>query len=68
MGAATAVLCGNSSLRVYYDRLRSKGTADRDAKIAVARKIAAIALMILKTGKSYDPNFDQIGSRKTSPH
>jgi transposase len=53
-GAATSVLCGNSSLRVYYDRLRSKGVSDRDAKRAVARKIAAIVLMIMKTGKSYD--------------
>ena len=53
-GAATAVLRGNSSLRVYYDRLRSKGVSDRDAKRAVARKIAAIVLMIMKSGKSYD--------------
>jgi hypothetical protein len=45
---------GNSSLRVYYDRLRSKGVSDRDAKRAVARKIAVILLMIIKTGKSYD--------------
>lgn len=54
MGAATAVLKGSSGLRRYYDRLRSQGCCDRDAKKAVARRIAAIALMIMKTGGKYD--------------
>ena len=49
MGAAVAVLVGKSSLRQYYDRLRTKGESDRDARKAVARKIAAIALMTMKT-------------------
>jgi transposase len=54
MGAATAVLMGTSALRRYYDRLRSKGVADRAAKKSVARRVAAIALTIMKTGKHYD--------------
>lgn len=59
MGAATSVLAGESSLRKYYDRLRSKGLDDRKAKKAVARKIAAIALMIMKTGKLFDDHHDE---------
>ena len=54
MGAATSILLGTSGLRKYYDRLRTKGTCHNDAKRAVARRIAAIALMTMKTGKSYD--------------
>ena len=68
MGAATSVLAGNSSLRVYYDRLRSKGVGDRDAKKAVARKIAAISLMIMKTGARYDEYHLDKENRKKSSH
>jgi transposase len=59
MGAATAVLQGSSGLKRYYDRLRSKGVAHREAKKAVARRIAAIALMIMKTNKAYDDHHDE---------
>lgn len=48
MGAATSVLMGTSSLRKYYDQLRSKGLDDKKSKKAVARKIAAISLCIMK--------------------
>jgi transposase len=63
MGAATAVLQSNSGLRRYYDRLRSKGVADKHAKKAVARRIAAIALLIMKTGAKYDDLHEE-GRRK----
>lgn len=59
MGAATSALIGNSGLRKYYDRLRSKGVCHNDAKRAVARRIAAIALMIMKTGKTYDDHHEE---------
>jgi transposase len=58
MGAATAVLAGSSGLRRYYDRLRTKGTCHNDAKKAVARRVAAISLMIMKTGKTYDDHHE----------
>jgi len=59
MGAATSILQCNSSLRKYYDRLRSKGVADKHAKKAVARRVAAIALMVMKTGVEYDDLHDE---------
>lgn len=58
-GAALATLKGNSSLRKYYDRLRSKGADHRTARKAVARKIAAICLYILKKETVYDDNFEE---------
>lgn len=54
MGAASTVLMGTSALRKYYDKLRSQGTADREARKSVARKIASIALMTMKKGVAYD--------------
>ena len=67
MGAAVSVLVGQSSLRKYYDRLRTKGESDRDARKAVARKIAAIALMTMKTGVAFDDHHDLKGSRLAAP-
>jgi len=67
MGAATTVLCGESGLRRYYDQLRSKGTSHNDGKKAVARRIAAIALMTMKTNKTYDDKHQEKMKRlKTS--
>ena len=63
MGAATTILAGTSGLRRYYDRLRSKGVCHNDAKRAVARRVAAIALMIMKTGSKYDDHHDDRRSR-----
>jgi transposase len=58
MGAATSILMGQSGLRKYYDRLISKGVCHNDAKRAVARRIAAIALRIMKTGEKYDDHHE----------
>jgi transposase len=58
MGAAMTVLMGSSGLRKYYDRLISKGVCHNDAKRAVARRIAAISLMIMKTGVRYDDHHE----------
>lgn len=63
MGAATSVVQhGGNGLRKYYDRLRSKGIDDKKAKKALARKIAAISLTIMKKGIKYD---DKIADKKT---
>jgi transposase len=66
MGAATSVLLHKSSLRGYYDQLRSKGLNDRQAKKAVARRIAAIALMTMKTGNEYDDKHNEKRNRQES--
>jgi transposase len=63
MGAAVSALQGTSSLRKYYDRLRSSGLCDRKAKKSVARKIASIALMTMKKGVAYDEHHFEKRSR-----
>jgi transposase len=65
LGAATAILCGSSGLRCHYDQLRSKGTSHNDAKKAVARRVAAISLMVMKTGKTYDDKYQEKRRRLT---
>ena len=57
MGAAETILKTNSSLRKYYDNLRSKGIDHKKAKKSVARRIAAISLQIMKKEIKYDDNF-----------
>ena len=53
-GAAVSVLKGDSALRKYYDRLRTNKVAHKSAKKAVARRIAAICLALLKGQGKYD--------------
>lgn len=59
MGAAESTYRLDNSLRDYYDSLRAKGYAHKEAKIATARKIAAIALCLLKNCDSYNDNYDE---------
>lgn len=54
-GAAMTVINGNGPIREYYDYLLSKGIAEYNARVAVARYIARLSLGILKTGKQYEP-------------
>lgn len=51
--AAHSILRGESELRKYYDRLRSKGVAHKAAKNAVSRKVASISLNVLKNQRRY---------------
>lgn len=53
-GCALSVLRGQSSLRKKYDRLRSQGYSDRNAKQVIARDCASIALAIMKKNAKYD--------------
>ncbi len=46
--AAKSALTGENEFRQLYDELQEKGTNDRAARNAVSRKIAAIALSLLK--------------------
>jgi transposase len=67
IGAAESVLRTDTSLRRYYDRLRIEGVEHRDARIAVARKIAALSLSLLKNNDTYRDDYEeeQLGRTKT---
>ena len=59
MGAAESALQGENSLREYYDECRASGVDHRGAKIAVARRIAAAALSILKNNGKFDESYHE---------
>ena len=63
MGIAESILLGQSSLRKYYDRLRTKGLNHESAKKALARKVAAICLALLKQNKDYDDKLEEKRNR-----
>ena len=52
--ASHAALKGDGCLRQQYDDLRAKGLADKSAKNAVARKIAAITLSVWRNKKLFN--------------
>lgn len=52
--ASKSALSGTNEFRELYDALRAKGTNDKAARNAVSRKIAAIALSMLKNKTRYD--------------
>jgi len=57
--AENILLQKENGLRNYYDHRRAAGLGHREAKKALARKVAAISLMIMKTGKVYDEEFEE---------
>jgi transposase len=59
LGAAESAMRTDTSLRKYYDDLRAKGVGAREAKLAVARKIAAICLSILKNNGTFQDSYDE---------
>lgn len=65
MGAAENAIQGESSLRDYYDELRSSGVDHRGAKIGVARRIAAAALSVLKNNGKFDDRYHETQSERT---
>ena len=60
-GAAMTVITtgGDVPLRQDYERLLKGGTKPPLARLTLARKIAAIALSMWKSGKEYDPRKEQ---------
>jgi len=54
--AAMAAISGNNALSKYYDFLLLQGLPERDARNAVARRIAVIVLAVMKSGKKYNEN------------
>lgn len=47
--------CGSEPFKSYVERLKHNGLRADMARISLARKIAAIALIIWKKGKEFDP-------------
>ncbi|MCM2279141.1 MAG: hypothetical protein NDJ89_13780 [Oligoflexia bacterium] len=66
LGAAESALRTDTSLRAYYEALREKGLDHRDAKIGLARKVAALCLALLKNNDVYQDNYDEQQSRRTT--
>ena len=62
LGAAESALRTDTALRDYYEGLRSKGTRHKDAKIALARKIAATCLCLLKNNDTFKNNHRELES------
>jgi transposase len=65
LGAAESALRGDSSLRDYYDALRARGVAHKEAKIALARKIAALCLCLLKNNDTFKDDYDDQQTERT---
>ncbi|MDD4973723.1 MAG: IS110 family transposase [Bacteriovorax sp.] len=59
IGGAESAMRSDSTLRDYYEALRAKGTSHKDAKVAVARKIASLALSLLKNNDTYNDNYEE---------
>ena len=58
LGAAETALRGETRLRDYYDAQRAK-TNHKNAKVAVAREIAAISLSLLKNCHTYIDDYKE---------
>ena len=66
VGCAESAIRGENSLRDYYDALRARGIAHKEAKLAVARKIAAIALAVLKNNDTFHNDFENQQRERTA--
>lgn len=64
IGAAESALRTDTRLRTYYDCLRAKGISHKDARIALARKIAALCLAMLKNNERYIDDFEEQQARR----
>ena len=54
IGAATGG-AGTEPYKAYLEKLKNKGMRSEMARLTLARKIAAIALILWKKGKAFDP-------------
>jgi transposase len=59
IGAAESAMRSDSTLRDYYEALRAKGTSHKDAKVALARKVASLSLNLLKNNDTYNDNYEE---------
>jgi hypothetical protein len=53
IGASESAMRSDSTLRDYYEALRARGESHQDAKVALARKVASLALSLLKNNETY---------------
>ncbi|MGZ6480224.1 MAG: IS110 family transposase [Bdellovibrionales bacterium] len=53
MGTALSIFCMDCELNRYYQQQLAKGLGFRAARKNLARKVAAISLAVMKTGKPY---------------
>ena len=54
-GAAASAVQQHAEVKEYYERLCAKGMRPEMAQLTVARKLAAIVLILWKKGERYDP-------------
>ncbi len=54
IGADESAVRSDSTPRDYYDALRARGSSHKDAKVAVARKVASLSLALLKNNDTYN--------------
>jgi transposase len=59
MGCALNQMSGSSAFRRYYDQLLEKGITEKNARKALARKSAAVALAVMRTERKYDDNWEK---------
>jgi len=58
LGVAESALRTETSLRDYYDALRARGVAHKEAKMALVRKVASICLCLLKNNETFKGDYD----------
>ena len=58
LGTAESAMRTETSLRNHYDAARAKGLSHKEAKIALARKIASLCLCLLKNNDTFKNDFD----------
>jgi hypothetical protein len=55
----------NSTLRDYYEALRARGESHQDAKVALARKVASLALSLLNNNETYHDDWKERLRKRT---
>jgi transposase len=65
IGAAESAMRSDSTLRDYYEALRARGESHQDAKVALARKIASLALSLLKNNETYHDDWEERLRKRT---
>ena len=59
IGAAESALRTKTTLRDHYEALRARGVNHKDAKVNLARRIAALSLSLLKNNDVYNDNYEE---------
>jgi transposase len=65
IGAAESAMRSDSTLRDYYEALRARGESHQDAKVALARKVASLALSLLKNNETYHDDWEERLRKRT---